>query len=105
MSASGDLSQWIERVKATKDKAELFSLLDKFRVLEWTDEQRSSIAKLYMRLLDVLPDGEAPTASAHIEHSKSQSVAQGQTGSSTEVAIETVTIQEVEQEEVWYEKM
>jgi hypothetical protein len=85
-----ELAAWIERLKATKNRLQLFALLDQFRVLEWTDEQRSSIAKLYMRLLDVLPDGEpvaaiTPTAPA-------SAASRPQTASE-------------EDEEVWYEKM
>lgn len=84
MSASIDLSTWIEKVKSSKSRSELFATLDKFRVLEWTDEQRASIAKLYMRLLDVLPDDGGGTDSGT------------QSSGPTKPA---------EQEEVWYEKM
>ncbi len=61
-------------------------MLDEFRILEWTDQQRSSVAKLYMRLLDVLPHEEAPSKFAD----------DGNTAAPAQPA---------EQEEVWYEKM
>lgn len=60
-------------------------MLDSFRVLEWTDEQRSSIAKLYMRLIDVLPNDQSSAAD--------DTAASGGPG------------KPAEQEEVWYEKM
>jgi hypothetical protein len=85
-----ELPAWIERLKATKNRPQLFALLDQFRVLEWTDEQRSSIAKLYMRLLDVLPDGE-PLASV--------------TASAPAPATSRPQTASEEDEEVWYEKM
>lgn len=60
-------------------------MLDQFRVLEWTDEQRASIGKLYIRLLEVLPpeDGNSGDDDA------------GSGGPA----------KPAEQEEVWYEKM
>ena len=84
MSATIDLSAWIEKLKTARNRTELFSMLDSFRVLEWTDEQRSSIAKLYMRLIDVLP---------HDESAASDDNTTGGPAKPTE------------QEEVWYEKM
>ncbi len=86
MHTSIDLSAWIEKLKTARNRTELFAMLNDFRILEWTDEQRSSVAKLYMRLLDVLPHEEAPA----------QSSDDGKTGGPTKPA---------EQEEVWYEKM
>ncbi|MBS1954966.1 MAG: hypothetical protein JST89_12325 [Cyanobacteria bacterium SZAS-4] len=87
MSASStiDLSTWVEKLKSARNRNELFAMLDSFRVLEWTDEQRASIAKLYMRLIDVLP---------HDESAASDDT--GKSGGPTKPA---------EQEEVWYEKM
>jgi len=49
-----DIRQWHERVKGVKNKAELFQVLDEFRPLDWTDEQRAGMAKLYMRVIDTL---------------------------------------------------
>lgn len=84
-SSSIDLSSWIEKLKSSRNRSELFATLDKFRVLEWTDEQRSTVAKLYMRLLDVLPHDEG---SSDEDSAKSSGPAKP-----------------AEQEEVWYEKM
>ncbi len=85
MSATIDLSAWIEKLKSAKNRTQLFSMLDSFRVLEWTDEQRSSIAKLYMRLIDVLPHDQSAAAD--------------------DTATSGGPAKPAEQEEVWYEKM
>lgn len=85
MSAAIELSAWVEKLKSARNRTELFAMLDGFRVLEWTDEQRASIAKLYIRLLDYLPQ-EQPSSSDN----------GSQSAGSTKPA---------EQEEVWYEKM
>ena len=80
-----DLSPWIDKLKAVQQRSDLFRLLNEFRVLEWTDEQRSIIAKLYMRLLDVLPAEEQ--------------------GESADQPKQAAASGSSEQEEVWYEKM
>lgn len=85
MSSSTDLNAWLEKLKSSRNRSELFSTLDKFRILEWTDEQRSSVAKLYVRLLDVLPHDESDAG----DHSSKSSG----------------PAKPAEQEEVWYEKM
>jgi hypothetical protein len=87
MSSSIDLSAWVEKIKAARNRTELFAMLDEFRILEWTDEQRASIAKLYMRLLSVLPQEEAADAQSASDK-KSNAAHQAE-----------------EDEEVWYEKM
>jgi hypothetical protein len=47
-----NLDQWLEKVQNCKSRSELFKLLDEFRLLDWTDEQRSLMAKAYMLLLE-----------------------------------------------------
>ena len=89
-----ELSAWIERLKATKSRQQLLALVDEFRILEWTDEQRSSIAKLYMRLLDVLPDGGGEPLAAVSQSVPAAAASQPQTAAPSP-----------DDEEVWYEKM
>ncbi|HEY9678840.1 MAG TPA: hypothetical protein V6C76_12590 [Drouetiella sp.] len=86
MSAAIELSAWVEKLKTARTRSELFGILDQFRAAnEWTDEQCASIAKLYIRILDYLPnDDEGGT----INTSSSGGPAKP-----------------AEQEEVWYEKM
>lgn len=51
-----DLQSWMNKVARAQSRAEILGILDQFRVLEWSDEERSQMAKLYMRLLLDLPD-------------------------------------------------
>ena len=57
-----DISPWLERVSKAKTKKQMYEILEEFRPLGWTDEQRSTIAKLYIRILPDLPAGEDKTA-------------------------------------------
>lgn len=50
-----DLNSWLNRIRQAETRAQVFSILDEFRPLSWTDEERSQMAKLYIRLLDGLP--------------------------------------------------
>jgi hypothetical protein len=47
-----DLEVWLNKIRQTRSHAEVFAILDEFRTHEWTDEQCSKIARLYMRMLD-----------------------------------------------------
>ena len=53
-----DLSPWLERISRAKTQKEIYDILDEFKPLAWNDEQRSTIAKLYMRLIFALPPGD-----------------------------------------------
>lgn len=56
-----DLQTWMTKVTRAQSRAEILAILDEFRVIEWSDEQRSQMAKLYMRLLLALPDDGSAT--------------------------------------------
>ncbi len=53
-----DLNVWINRVTAAKTQKEMYAVLEQFKDGDWDDEQRSTIAKLYMRIIAQLPTGE-----------------------------------------------
>ena len=57
-----DLDQWLIRVRQAKSRPEVLKLLDEFRPLTWTDEQRSVMGKAYVRVLDGLAPGPDETA-------------------------------------------
>ncbi|HNH76781.1 MAG: hypothetical protein SFV17_12105 [Candidatus Obscuribacter sp.] len=59
-----DLQAWFKRIRDAKTRSEVFAILDEFRPLPWADEERSQMAKLYIRLLDYLPDDSGAVASA-----------------------------------------
>jgi len=77
---AADLNQWLDRLGQAKSREEIFRLVDQFRVLSWSDEQRAKMAKAYMRAL------EAMAASASQEEAAK-------------------TRSQAPDEEVWYEKM
>lgn len=47
-----DLSAWLSRVGQAASAREVFQLLEDFRKQDWTDEERSKMAKQYIRILD-----------------------------------------------------
>ncbi len=51
-----DITPWLARIAAAKTRKEILVIMEEFRVLSWSDEQCSTVAKLYMRLLLALPD-------------------------------------------------
>lgn len=85
MPDAAELNKWIEKLKVAPNRTSLFSMLDEFRKLDWTDEQRAAVAKLYMRLLDLLPQEDEQKAAP-------APAAAAATGAAVA-------------EEVWYEKM
>ncbi len=42
-----ELSSWLERMIATQSNEEVFAILDEFRPLLWSDDERASMAKIY----------------------------------------------------------
>lgn len=57
--ANMNLSDWLERVSKAEGKAELFKILDEFRPLTWTDNERSQMSRHYIQVLDSLPEEES----------------------------------------------
>jgi hypothetical protein len=53
-SSDLNLSNWISRVQSAGSVSEVLALLDSFRLLEWSDEDRSRMAREYMRVLETL---------------------------------------------------
>jgi hypothetical protein len=86
-----DLDTWLKKAHAVKTRAELLRLLDDFRPLSWTDEQRAAMSRVYMRVLEKLPPGEdtlvAPKPAAAPAESAPAATKAGDDGP------------------VWYEKM
>lgn len=55
-NTEADFNKWLARVKVATKHSEIFHILDEFRPFDWTDEQRSEMAKLYIRCLDSTED-------------------------------------------------
>ena len=65
---SSDLDSWLKKVLAAKSRADVFRVLEEFRPLDWTDEQRAAMAKTYMRVVEQLaPGGGAAASSVAVE--------------------------------------
>lgn len=59
-----NLQDWLKRVQGAKTRVQVFGILDEFRPLPWADEERSQMAKLYIRILESLPDDSGAVAPA-----------------------------------------
>jgi hypothetical protein len=57
-----DLSPWLERIARARTQKQMYEILEAFKPLAWNDDQRSTAAKLYMRLIADLPSGSDGTA-------------------------------------------
>lgn len=56
-----DLTPWLEKIGRAQTQKQMYEILDEFRPLAFNDEQRSTVAKLYMRLIGDLPTGDDST--------------------------------------------
>jgi hypothetical protein len=88
-----DLSVWITRLNKARKRREVFNILDEFRPLPWTDEQRATISKLYIRLLDKVSDvqEESPLAPSPADDNQAST--------------SPTTDNQTNDTPVWYEKM
>ena len=59
-----DLDSWLKKVQAAKSRANVFAILDEFRPLAWTDDQRAAMARAYMRVVEKLAPEENTVAAA-----------------------------------------
>jgi hypothetical protein len=57
-----DLTPWLDRIARAKTQKQMYAILEEFKPLAWNDDQRSTVAKLYMRLIADLPPGDDGTA-------------------------------------------
>jgi hypothetical protein len=64
MSENLNLQLWLERVRGAESREKVMKILDEFRTLPWTDQQRSEMSHFYMRTLDLLPQASASPAQA-----------------------------------------
>jgi len=60
VEAALDLDQWLKRVQKASSRPAVFKLLDEFRPLPWTDEQRASMGRAYIRRLESIKQPDIP---------------------------------------------
>ena len=85
-----DINTWLARVSLARTRKELFAMLDQFRLVEWTDFERSQMAKQYIRIVDELESGEEN---------------EGNTGADSGASADGAKEGEGDDGPVWYEKM
>lgn len=49
--ANSSLDSWIDRIRSAGSADNLWTILDEFRTVEWTDEERSKMSHAYMQRL------------------------------------------------------
>jgi hypothetical protein len=49
-----DLAFWLDQIKQCTTKDKIFSLLDQFRLLSWTDDERAFVSRAYQRQLTTI---------------------------------------------------
>lgn len=52
MTFAQNLDEWLKKVQQAQSGDAVFKLLADFRKLDWTDEERSRMSKVYMRVLN-----------------------------------------------------
>lgn len=52
---SDNLKDWVTALSLAKSKGELFRLLDRFRLLNWTDKERAEMSQKYIAVIRRLP--------------------------------------------------
>ena len=103
--ASMELQDWIAKIKQARRREDMFAILDEFRKHEWTDEQCSTVGRLYIRLLDGLKSNVDETAAA-VTGKKKEPVPAAAAASATQQQVSANGDAESELDgPVWYEKM
>ena len=56
--ANLNLHDWLERISKAGSRKEIYKILEEFRPLTWTDNERSTMARHYMKVIDNMPQEE-----------------------------------------------
>src|SRR5262245_54433532 len=51
-----DVKVWIEKVKKSRSREAILALVEEFRPLSWTDDERATMAKCYIRQIGLTGD-------------------------------------------------
>ena len=99
------LPEWIAKLKQARHRDEVFAILDDFRAHDWSDEERATVARLYIRLLDGLKSDpaslQAPAAAPQPQPQPALA-----TASTPSIAADLDAEPDPEADgPVWYEKM
>ena len=103
-----ELPDWITKLKQARSREEVFAILEQFRAQEWTDEQRATVSRLYIRLLEGLKskgDGPVPAPSQAKEPAPALAPALVTAGAAQTDHVPDGDGESEEDGPVWYEKM
>jgi hypothetical protein len=64
-----ELNQFITRVQKATSAKQVLSIMDEFRKVDWTDDDRARMAKAYVRVLDRV-GAPPPDENAVVEEDK-----------------------------------
>lgn len=62
MASPDDIQDWINKVKRAESAQDVLHILDQFRPLAWTNQERSAMAHAYLRVLEKMPKVEEAIA-------------------------------------------
>ncbi len=48
------VDDWVTKIQQTRNGRELLKILEQFRKLDWTDQERQKVSHTYMKVLDVI---------------------------------------------------
>ena len=60
-----NIEHWLVRVRIAANQAEVLSIVEQFKRLFWSDEQRALMSRSYIRRLDVLAEDSIVRTSDH----------------------------------------
>jgi hypothetical protein len=61
------VDEWVARIQKTRSSKELLELLNKFRKLEWTDQERQKISHTYIKVVDIILKSPAESSQTQAE--------------------------------------
>jgi hypothetical protein len=67
---TADLADWIARVQKCKAARDVFALLQEFRKLPWSDNDRARMSKAYVKVLERVGAPAADDCAAEIVEEK-----------------------------------
>ncbi len=65
--AAKNLDDWLKRVLNARSQKDVFEILNQFRVIDWTDEQRALMSHTYIRVLETTRNSAKNQESGAVE--------------------------------------
>lgn len=93
-----ELQPWLDRILSAQSIEEIFAILDDFRPLVWTDEDRASMAKIYNAKLNQLNIGSEKVPEKAIKSKTSSNISKQEAGNQRGES--TSSTQELDEDEI-----